>query len=176
MLDLETFGNTTESVIVAIGAVKFEPHANTRRYPAKLDDDGFYVNVCPRDCQNYGLEISADTVLWWLDQSAEAREAITKPEKIPLKDALSQFSDWLPDDAVVWGNGSDFDNALLARAYEKTGLKVPWSFRNNRCYRTIKNLLPNIKIQREGNHHNALDDAKSQALHLTTILRSTRLA
>ena len=177
MLDLETFGNTTDSVIVAIGAVIFSKEG--------VSDDSFYINVDPTDCQKHGLTISASTVLWWLQQSEEARVAITKPEKIPLKEALEKFSSWLfawrkpgdkqGDDVAIWGNGSDFDNALLARAYEKIGHQVPWNFRHNRCYRTIKSLYPNTKMKRSGDHHNALDDAESQAKHLLEIYRQTNL-
>lgn len=179
MLDLETFGNASDSVIVAIGAVRFSKDG--------ISDDSFYVNVDPTDCQGYGLTISASTVLWWLEQSEEAREAITKPKKAYLKDALAGFSHWMKcigdDDGTggtnynsksikVWGNGSDFDNKLLATAYEKIGWgnSIPWNFRNNRCYRTVKNLYPSIKMKRSGDHHNALDDAKSQANHLLNML------
>jgi hypothetical protein len=182
MLDLETFGNTTDSVVVAIGAVSFSRDGISEK------KDSFYINVDPADCQKHGLTISASTVLWWLEQSEEARIAITKPDKTPLKEALAAFSDWMKhlfhgteatDDnsknVNVWGNGSDFDNKLLSTAYEKIGLgdSVPWNFRNNRCYRTIKNLYPNIKMQRSGDHHNALDDAESQAKHLLDIYTQT---
>jgi exodeoxyribonuclease VIII len=200
MLDLETFGNTSDSVIVAIGAVRFSKEG--------ISDDSFYVNVDPNDCQDHGLTISASTVLWWLEQSEEARQAITKPKKISLKDALAGFSHWMKcmgdDDGPdrkerprrraedplldrtgqrgtnynsqtikVWGNGSDFDNKLLSTAYEKIGWKhlIPWNFRNNRCYRTVKNLYPSVKMKRSGDHHNALDDAKSQANHLLELLK-----
>lgn len=180
MLDLETFGNASDSVIVAIGAVRFSKEG--------ISDDSFYVNVDPNDCQDHGLTISASTVLWWLEQSEEARQAITKPKKISLKDALAGFSHWMKctgdDDGSggtnynsqtikVWGNGSDFDNKLLSTAYEKIGWKhsIPWNFRNNRCYRTVKNLYPSVKMKRSGDHHNALDDAKSQANHLLELLK-----
>ena len=38
-------------------------------------------------------------------------------------------------------------------------------------YRTLKNLLPYIEMERVGEHHNALDDAKSQALHAIKLLK-----
>lgn len=55
------------------------------------------------------------------------------------------------------------------------GLEQPWAFWNDRCYRTLK-ARSELKIARTGTHHNALDDAKSQALHLITIWRAEREA
>ena len=86
-----------------------------------------------------------------MGQSEAARLAITGSEKVKLKEALISFSSWLlmdssKDDVIVWGNGADFDNTILSSSYSETGLEQPWSFRNNRCYRTIKNLSPDVKI------------------------------
>jgi exodeoxyribonuclease VIII len=96
-------------------------------------------------------------------------------EGASLTAALAAFSGWLMEQSNlksvrVWGNGSDFDNAILACAYKAVEQPVPWQFWNNRCYRTIKNLFPSIKMIRGGVHHNALDDAKSQARHAQLIL------
>ena len=112
--------------------------------------------------------------------------------RFSLEEALAEFNDWLftlaytseeyermlegeniPMDVAVWGCGSDFDNVLIENAHKKIGQEVAWKFRNNRCYRTIKSLWPNVEIKRKGAHHNSLDDAESQALHLIEILNST---
>ena len=55
---------------------------------------------------------------------------------------------------------------LLDVGYEKLEIKVPWSFRNARCVRTVLDLgrrlgVPNI--DREGVKHFALGDAVYQA-------------
>jgi exodeoxyribonuclease VIII len=187
MLDLETFGTSSNSAIFSIGAVSFCKSNGIL--------DRFYVNIDPSDCQKHGLEINADTVVWWMSQSEEARNSVCEPKdingdkatRLPLKEALIEFTEWLSvvsppflgdssksvlSDLAVWGCGSDFDNVLIENAYKKVGEKVPWKFRNNRCYRTIKSLFPNIKIERKGTHHNALDDAEHQANHLIEIFKS----
>ena len=51
-------------------------------------------------------------------------------------------------------------------------IKPAWPYRNNRCYRTLKGLLPAIELERSGTHHNALDDAITQARHLQKIVRT----
>ena len=59
--------------------------------------------------------------------------------------------------------------ADLSDAYDRAQLPRPWKYYNDRCYRTVKNLRPDVPMIRGGTHHNALDDAKSQATHLMAI-------
>lgn len=161
MLDLETLGNRPGCVIVSIGAVIFGG-GEIRGV--------FYHRVDAEDCVRFGLTLDASTVLWWMRQSAEARSELSQPGLL-LTEALSKFSRFVSDpDAEVWGNGASFDNAILSEAYVRTSLHRPWKYFNDRCYRTVKALHPEIPMERTGTHHNALDDAKSQAEHLMRIL------
>ena len=122
-----------------------------------------------------------DTVAWWERQSHEAREvlrhAVDPKRSVPLPLALEKFNEYVVKGAsrrevAVWGNGSDFDNAILAVAFKMAEVKPGWEFWNNRCYRTLKNLLPGPKLERVGTYHNALDDARSQALHAIELLKA----
>lgn len=155
MLDLETLGNKPGAVIVAIGAVRFGGGALTEE---------FYSRVDAQSCVDQGLKLDTSTVLWWMKQDDEARAELNKPGE-RLMTALASFKDLITKDDLVWGNGSDFDNTILAAAYDACGIPLPWKFWNNRCYRTLKALRPEIKIN-NGVKHNALDDARAQALHL----------
>lgn len=162
MLDLETLGNKPGSVIVAIGAVKFGGGEIL---------DSFYERVDAESCEAIGLQMDVSTVLWWMKQSDAARNEITQPGG-KLSEVLMRFSSWLKDpDVEVWGNGASFDNVLLSDAYDRARLPRPWKYYNDRCYRTVKSLRPDVPLPRTGTHHNALDDAKSQALHLMQIQR-----
>ena len=163
MIDIETLGNQPGCVILSIGAVKFAEGQILER---------FYRNICPQSCEEVGLTISAETVQWWFQQSDESRMAFAGGGQV-LPMALADLSTWIGQGQVeIWGNGSDFDNAVLRVAYEKCGMPVPWNYWENRCYRTVKSLYPGIQIKRSGTHHNALDDATSQAFHLMEIMRS----
>ena len=163
MIDLETLGNKPGSVIVSLGAVKFGDNAI---------EDTFYCRVDAASCVALGLKMDAQTVLWWMKQDDAARLEIAKPGEA-LVEVLERFSQWLGDpEAEVWGNGASFDNVLLTCAYEAAKLRVPWKYTNDRCYRTLRNLRPEVKMQRSGELHNALEDARSQALHLIEILRT----
>lgn len=74
------------------------------------------------------------------------------------------------DEIRVWGNGAAFDNVILASAYRRVTAGTPWQYWNDRCYRTVKALHPDVPMQRTGDHHNALDDAISQAHQLIAML------
>jgi len=161
MLDLETLGNKPGSVIVAIGAVKFGNREIL---------DSFYERIDAASCLHLGLRLDISTVLWWMRQNDAARHEITQPGS-NLIEVLMRFSAWLGDpDAEVWGNGASFDNVLLSDAYDHAQLPRPWKYYNDRCYRTVKNLHPAVVMARRGTHHNALDDAKSQATHLMAMI------
>lgn len=174
MVDLETLGTTPGSVILSIGAVVFCPLSG-------LIKSEFLVNIDIGSSIYHGLTISTKTVGWWHGQKYEAKKAALMPPQHLLcnvTSALTMFEDFIVEnggaDAVnIWGNGSDFDNAILAKAFCVVHDKdeaQPWKFWNNRCYRTVKAGYPAIKIQRgKGTHHNALDDARAQALHLMKL-------
>jgi exodeoxyribonuclease VIII len=49
---------------------------------------------------------------------------------------------------------------------------APWPFWKDKCYRTVKGIWKDIKLDRVGTHHNALHDAESQAEHLIAINRA----
>lgn len=167
MLDLETLGTAPGSVILSIGAVKFDRHG--------LRPNPFYARIDPQSCIDAGLVMDVSTVVWWMKQSDEARAEFVLGEKTRIREALQGFSIWANYDPVapeieLWGNGAAFDNTLLAAAYAAVRLPMPWKFWNDRCYRTVKALHPDLPmVKRSGTHHNALDDARSQAEHLITL-------
>jgi hypothetical protein len=166
MIDLETLGQSANAAIVSIGAVEIIDNTLTGRE--------FYRVIDLNSCLRAGLAIEADTLRWWMRQSDAARAVFSDDNSDGIVVTLKEFAHWLPSDALIWGNGSDFDNAILANAYRACALDVPWKFWNNRCYRTLKNQYPDIKLTRTGTHHNALDDARTQAGHLIDILNHTR--
>lgn len=160
MLDLETLDTSPTALILAIGAVKF---GRTEL------GDVFYMAIDIQSCLDKDLTISGSTLTWWLEQSLEAQAEAFKGT-IQLPEALRHFAEFLEDsDIKVWGNGAAFDNVILANAYRACGIPVPWKFWNDRCYRTLKNERPEVPLERVGTHHNALDDAISQAQHLIRI-------
>lgn len=155
MVDLETMSTKSNAAIISIGAVKFDTRIKSE----------FYEVVALQSSINVGLSVEARTILWWMEQDDESRNEFHKG--VHLSHALYKFSAWVGNgDKNIWGNGASFDNVILRNAYDACGLTTPWKFYEDRCYRTIKNLFPEITCDRIGTHHNALDDARTQALHL----------
>lgn len=171
MLDLETLGAGPESVIIAIGAVKFDP-ASTEQALEK-----FYTVIDPASCTQYGLKMEAKTVMWWMDEKQnEARKDLLNSVMLDLPSALDGFAVWLGENSCpVWGNGAGFDNVILRNAYLKTGLEVPWKFTHDRCFRTLAALCPDIKHEEGWLKHNALNDAVAQTLRLQKIIEALDL-
>lgn len=168
MSDLETLGTSPNSIILSIGAVKFDEASGTIHSP-------FYVVVNTASCIAVGMYEDPDTRKWWEDKPEAAKKVLREAETSPvtIQQALQMFNDYLHEDSRVWGNGADFDNSMLQEAYRKCGLEPKWKFWNNRCYRTMKNMFP-VSHRRAGVHHNALDDATYQAEHLLKILAKMR--
>lgn len=176
MVDLETLDTRNSAVVVSIGAVAFDPNSN-------FIGPTFYAELTHdlQNQQNRGRTISASTVIWWMKQSHAAQRLFHSPapSTTDTRGSLIAFTQFLADhggrEALLWGNGSDFDNAILGSLYETYGLYRPWSYSNNRCFRTMRN-MPGApaKDARIGVHHNALDDAMTQTQHLQKIFAAMR--
>lgn len=182
MLDLETLGISAGCKILSIGAVAFDPATGKLDAEWELDDvsgvmrlsGGFYIAVSREDQEQYGLREDDDTVKWWNRQDATAKAVLSDPAAVPLYDALEEFGTYVRgfgSQVRVWGNGADFDNAILSDCYRRTPSRQPWGAYSGRCYRTLKNMTQAVKLERKGTHHNALADAMCQAEHALAICK-----
>lgn len=179
MIDLETLDTCETSVVTSIGAVAFDP------YTKELGPT-FYVELMDDLAiqQANGCTISADTVRWWMDQGAQAKQLFSYTpaphiRRVKTLEALELFSQFVTDNggnrAEIWGNGADFDNVILGNLYRAMKVPRPWSYSRNRCFRTVKSMgIGPTKYVRHGVHHNALDDAVTQAKHLQEIFACLR--
>lgn len=168
MLDLETLGTGRDAVILSIGAARFDPNGWDVV-------DSFEVHIDPIQSQALGRTIDAGTVLWWMAQERqEARDVLLehKDTWVDVMGALDAFAEWFGTESVpVWGNSAAFDNEKLISLYQSINWVAPWEFRHDRCYRTMKNMAPEVELERVGTHHSAVGDAISQAMHLQAVLR-----
>lgn len=138
MLDLETMGTATDTVVTSISAVKFDADG--------YEDNYFHKKLKIGEMLNRGFSITASTLEWWLNQPKESLEE-TLSEGESLLKVLKEFNRWLGDDIdniKIWSNGSDFDNAIMSSLYKKLNGNTPWKFWNTRCYRTICNFNPQV--------------------------------
>ncbi len=173
MLDLETLGHTSKSLIVSIGAIAFDINSGENY------KNIFYEKIDPQTCLDVGLKMSVHTVFWWLDQSKEAQKELISGEKKPLYGVLLNFYNWFQlykkntefNNIYIWGNGAGFDINLLIDAYEAVKLPIPWSFRNERDVRTLADLKPEIKNKIISETtilaHHPIEDCKLQIMYVS---------
>ena len=152
MVDIETLGLEPGSAILSIGAVKFTENG--------LGDE-LYAEISLTSCQEAGLDIDAETLEWWLSQDSTVSNILTGGAQ--LEDTLDSFSNWFPDGAEVWANSPAFDCEHLEAAFEAVGMTEPWEYYDERDVRTLQSLTCAASLERNGDEHNALDDAKYQA-------------
>lgn len=183
MVDLETLGKKPGCAITAIGAVTFD------RYQGRLGDT-FYRVIDPVSSQNKGFTIDADTMIWWMNQSEEARRIYKKVDGNFIEhvsivvDALNAFTAYCQTvnskRRSIWGNGATFDISILEAAYDIMAVKMGWHYRDVRDVRTIVDSCPKIlrdkiidecKENFKGVKHNALDDAIYQAKYTSRIFQ-----
>ena len=172
MVDLETADNRPTAMIFSIGAVIFDPIGE-----GIIDE--FYTVINSKSCKDAGLTVGTDTMAWWEKQDPKARSVISEATAslITLEQGLNNFSSWFKkcQGHWLWGNGASFDNVILGNAYDSVGIDRPWMWWDDRCYRTLKAMAdPSIKIERDGVYHNALDDAKDQAIHMQRFIAGSK--
>ena len=177
MVDLETLDTIASAAIVAIGA------AQCNLVTGEIGST-FYRVVDLEGQLEAGMTLNPKTLYWWLQQSNEAREAITVEGKISLMDMCTKFAEWLHsidpsgEKLRLWSNGASFDIPILTYAYNKCAQELPVKFWNQRDQRTVLGFYP-PRLQedyrrnnlRTGTHHNALDDCKHQVKYCAKILQ-----
>jgi len=160
MVDIETLGLDVGSVIISIGAVKFDEDTI---------GETFEESISLQSCQEAGLEIDADTLDWWLDQDKEAQQQLQGGND--LTRVLSQFNTWLHGVDELWANSPSFDCEMLEHAMDQVGISPHWEYYEERDYRTVMNLPCAVESEFEGVEHDALDDALKQAHDIQQTLR-----
>lgn len=182
MTDLETLGTVPGCVAFSVGMVEMD------LVNLKLGREFECIINVDSSLDHYLREDDpADpngATAWWAKQSEEAKMTLTAAragEGLALPEACEKMNQWwralnLKSKIRLWGNGADFDNPILRVMFDAAKVAPYPGGYGGRCYRTVKNmeeLFPELKFfkldrerHRTGTHHKALDDAKSQALHL----------
>lgn len=172
MIDIETMSTEPDAAILSIGACVFD----VDEYKITTE---FYQNIDLTSCVHLGLRTETKTYEWWSkDENKQAWESL-KSNKVDIMVGMRRFAEWcrmLNEDVVPWSNPSTFDIVILENAFGECQIPKPWKFYNVSCYRTFRRLFPTILTPRVGMlKHNALYDARYQAMHLMNVLRSIKL-
>lgn len=167
MVDIETLSTHPDATVLSIGAVAFSLATGVVpvAFQAVLDRK-----------QQANRRIDADTVSWWIRQAEENPAAATvfHARGEPVQEALLRFDEylthWCDQDSGIWANGPDFDLVILRSLYEASEIPLPWTHRQHRCVRTLKQLIEasdiEVKIEPNACWHNAASDADYQARYV----------
>jgi hypothetical protein len=163
MIDLETLDTKPTATILSIGAVEFNPTTGQigREYHSTIQWD------------QPGRTISTDTVKWWMTQSEAARMAVMEGGR-PLLEVLTEFWHWLPDNPTVWGNGSCFDISIMDHAFNYNSKWKLWAVNDVRTIVRLARGIVNRPSMQKGTAHNALDDARHQAIYVSSMWQALR--
>lgn len=160
MIDLETLGTLSDSVILSIGAIPFD--IQTGEMGKEID---FFPNV---EHQLDHRKVTWGSIKFWLSQNSDAIKAITEVQRsILLGTCLYLFAefckDHLTENFKIWGNG--FDVSLLNHAYAQYNIETPWSYKNIFDCRTIvwlSKISTSKYIENTDLKHDAISDCKYQ--------------
>lgn len=164
MIDFETLGNGKNACVVQVGACYFHPATGEIGRTLSL-------NIDAESAMHSGAEMDASTVYWWLAQSKEAQESITKGPLLNITDAMNTLNDFLEGARGIWSHAT-FDFVILTETLKRLNIKPKFGYRFARDLRTLTTLagVKTDKFVREGIHHNGLDDAKFQVKYTVAAL------
>jgi len=173
MLDIETLGDKSNSVILSIGAIEFDIESGDY-------GEQFYEIINIQSCLDAGLQVTGSTITWWMNKSDEAKRETFKG-KDNLTDVLVKFAKFISKkNYYLWSNGVRFDISLLEDAYRTLNMIVPWDFHKERDVRTLAGFMPEIKThyQRKagffGVAHTPITDCKIQIGYCSEIWNSLK--
>lgn len=175
MVDIETLGTKSNSVILSIGAVQFDITTS------KTSKTFYQVLDLNETLKNSEFKIDASTLIWWINQNKKAKEVFENKNRIHPLDGINNLKNWISeintyDDIKIWGNSNRFDLGLLENYFTYYGFETPWSYKNERDIRTLVALAPEIKNNHKwiGTSHNALDDCYNQIAYCSKIWKKLK--
>jgi len=171
MLDFETLGNSKNAAVVQIGACYFDRHTGTV-------GKTFSVGVTPESAVKSGANMDASTVLWWLDQSKEAQDAVFKGPAIDINTAFYDLNQFLSGAKAIWSHAT-FDFVILQETMKRLSITPTYRYAAARDIRTLQDLAnvgkeALIGLHREGVHHNAIDDCIFQVKYCVLSLNKLK--
>lgn len=179
-IDIESLSLEPNALVLSVGAVLFDRHTGL------LDE--FYTGLSLGEQQGtYNRHISASTVTWWMKQAAlDPATALAFETTQPVITALEGLRDFIAghttmwaDPYEVWFQGPQFDAVALGSLCNAAGVQVPWRYNTVRDLRTLIALAKahgaTDQVIDQGigtgfHAHDALDDAKMQALRCINAL------
>lgn len=162
-IDTETLSLRHDAPIISIGVQQFD------RDTGKMGKS-FYRAINLDSAIKVG-RVMASTLEWWMKQSEEARKVFSDPDRFTLATALDEMCTFIRSQGGVprvYARGPAEDIAWIRHSLDvgTVGLGEPWHYQNVFDLRTLIDIMriDEHSFKPVGTKHNALDDAKWQAM------------
>lgn len=164
MIDLETLAVSPRSVVLSLGAVKFNPYSDDM-------GDTLYFKLDLDDQDRLNREIDPNTLDWWAKQDPEImEEAFSPTDRISVNPAMDQFHKFAWGCDAFWSHGATFDLVIIEDILRQLNRPLPWSYWQLRDTRTLFALGQDPDMP-QGRKHDALQDAIRQAIGVQNVYR-----
>lgn len=182
MIDVETLGQRSNAVAWQVAMIPWllaDPDADAGQ-PLHS-----YLGIEPQQQLIPARKIDASTLLYWMEQSDEARATMKLSDSTDfveleayMRHFISRF-ERITDghEYEVWTRGN-FDLPIIESLLEQLGMKAPWHFRSTRDLRTLMEVAgvdwKTIPEPHGFIKHNALWDCKFQITCYNEAMRVIR--
>jgi hypothetical protein len=182
VFDVETLGKKSDSVILSMAAIYFNP--DEKPSPQQMRDDAFYAKFDVKDQHTrLNRHMGKSTMEWWKKQCDNVKKVSFVPNEIDcvFEDGYEAMRKWAESKndpkCWVWARGN-LDQLVLDDIEEQCGLTPLWYFNRWRDVRTAVDFLyntqdgytdvdyPGWNSKMEITKHNPIDDCLLDAMML----------
>ena len=167
MIDIETLDTAPSSVILSVGACKFDPYSDAEPHSQR------HWRISIEEQLAQGRTVSDSTIEWWARQDPKVRDAaFTEDGRISIEIFMSELNRWMVGVDKIWCQGPQFDMVILENLFAQFGVHKNWAYWQVSDSRTIFNLMP--EDPRKGirqDAHDALADAYYQSIAVQRTFR-----
>jgi hypothetical protein len=168
-LDIETLSLKTNARVLQVGFCLINLTTGAKSWQTSLS-----LGMDQQEIR----DVDPGTVAWWNDQDHFVMMSVLYPAGVVTVKAIhAALSTICQPGRAIWANSPSFDCVILRSLFEDCSLEAPWSFRDERCLRTMSKYLdPNGKLKPPVNlrAHDALSDAEWQADYLYNLTKATK--
>lgn len=147
MFDLETLDTRVNAVVLSIGAVVFETKINFNEHGHPMTSiihDRFYRVIDLKTQFRVGRTVSQDTLLWWMQQDANARDEAFSPVRVSSVEAIIGFNDFISQQEFdgeevtrFWASSATFDFPIWESFCDAMGMPIPWMYNQKYDVRSV---------------------------------------
>jgi len=182
IFDVETLGKRSNSVILSMAAIHFDP--DTKPSPEQLREDVFFAKFSViEQVKKYGREMNQPTMDWWKKQCDNVRTASFVPSEVDCSfvDGYESMRKWAASKndtkCWVWARGN-LDQLVMDDIEEQLELEPIWPYARWRDVRTAVDFLynttngyvdvnyPGFNSKNDITKHNPIDDCVLDAMML----------